>query len=115
MQKARMLSNGVEYLAKQKNISDEALCDALKCEQTHLRSFFKGRSLLSFDQLKTISNVLGTTVSQLLEGDAEHYEESVVHCMNPFHDTKNRELILDIIDDYLDVLDALSDEAPSVS
>ena len=107
MRKLRMLGNYVGYLAEQNGISDEELCGALGCGPTDLLSFLKGRRLVSFDRLAAVSAVLGTPVARLLEGDAGHYEESVVHCVGRFSDAENREMSLDIIDDYLDLLDAL--------
>lgn len=107
MQKARMLGNCVEYLARKKEISTEKLCTVLQCDQTSLLSFLKGRYMASFSQLESLATALEVSVAQLLKGDAEHYEKSVVHCMNQFSDPENREKILDLIDDYLDVFNAL--------
>ena len=35
------------------------------------------------------------------------YEREVVHCMNSFSNSANREKVLDIIDNYMDIKDAL--------
>lgn len=111
MQKARMLGNCVEYLAKEKGIPNEVLCEVLQCNQTILLSFLKGRRIASFVQLSALAKTLGVSVAQLLKGDEKHYEESVVHCMNQFSDFKNREEILDLIDDYMDILDAVEGDS----
>ena len=44
---------------------------------------------------------------RLLSGDPQRYNATVVHCMNDFHNPENREMILDFIDDYVDVVDAV--------
>ena len=49
------------------------------------------------------------SVQQLLEGDLEHYNRTVAHCMNQFQKAEHREEILDILDDYLDIVDAVSE------
>lgn len=112
MHRARMLGNCVEYLAQERGVSDETLCNVLQCDRTNLLAFLKGRRIASFDQLSALAEVLEVSVAQLLKGDEKHYEESVVHCMNQFSDPKNREEILDLIDDYMDVLDALEGDSP---
>lgn len=106
MQQARMAGNFVEYMAKSKSISNERLCKIIGCEEHQLQSFFKGRSILSFPQMSLIASELGTTVSQILAGDESLYNKTVVHCMNDFDNDKNREKILDIMDNYMDIFDA---------
>jgi transcriptional regulator with XRE-family HTH domain len=108
MQNARMLGNYVEYLAEQKGLSASDLSKALGCDQTKVTSFLKGRSYASFSQISSLAKMLGASVSELLAGDMQHYDKTVVDCMNEFQDTKNREMILDLIDNYIDVVDAVS-------
>lgn len=59
-----------------------------------------------FPQMSLIASELGTTVSQILAGDESLYNKTVVHCMNEFDNDKNREKILDIMDNYMDIFDA---------
>ena len=75
-----------------------------------MQAIIKGRLLCSFQQLNTLASVLDMPVDSLLEGDQQYYEQNVVHCMNHFTASGNREKILDIIYDYLDVCDAVSQE-----
>ena len=108
MQNARMLGNYVEYLAEQKGLSASDLSKALGCDQTKVTSFLQGRSYASFSQISSLAKMLGASISELLAGDMQHYDKTVVDCMNEFQDTKNREMILDLIDNYIDVVDAVS-------
>ena len=71
-------------------------------------AFLKGRSYASFSQISSLAKMLGASVSELLAGDMQHYDKTVVDCMNEFQDTKNREMILDLIDNYIDIVDAVS-------
>lgn len=107
MQRTRMVGNYVEHLAKERGISNAALCETLACDQTSLLAFLKGRRLASFPQLSALAETLGVSAAELIEGDAGQYEKTVVHCMNQFSKADHREEILDLIDDYLDVLDAV--------
>lgn len=103
MQQARMIGNYVEHMAETNAVSNEDLCKLIGCGEYQLNSFFKGRSILSFSQLSKIASKLGVTVSQILKGDEDNYNKTVVHCMNEFDNVENREKILDIIDDYMDI------------
>lgn len=109
MQETRMIGYRVDKYSKSKNISFEELRAIIGCNEIQLKSFLKGRSLISFNQLSRLADRLGVEISSLLSGDEEGYNCSVVHCMNKFTDNSNREKILDIIDEYMDVLDSLSD------
>jgi len=108
LQKARMIGNYVDHLAQRKGISYEELGTEIGCNTQQVRSFLKGRSFVSFSQLVSLAKRLGVSVADILEGDRAVYSATVVHCMNDFEDESNREMVLDIIDDYLDILDSLS-------
>lgn len=107
MQSARMLGNYVHQLAESKNINTEQMCKILGFTEQQLFAFFKGRTFVSFPQLTKLANEFNVSVDSLLSGDEKTYNATVVRCMNDFSDPKNREFILDIIDDYIDVKDAV--------
>lgn len=107
MKGARVLGNYVQKLAEDQNVSIPELSVLMNCSELQVKSFFKGRFLASFRQLETLSHQFGVKVSDLIKGDEAHYNKTVVHCMEDFEDTNNRELILDIIDDYMDIQNAL--------
>lgn len=109
MQGARMLGHYVQHLAAQKGLSTSDLGNILNCSEEKVYSFFKGRAFASFNQLSALSKTFDISIQDLLKGDKDSYNTSVVHCMNQFDDTENREMILDIIDDYVDVVDATDD------
>lgn len=108
MKSARMLGNYVEYLAEQKGLSASDLGQALGCDQNKVASFLKGRAYASFSQISNLAKILGASVADLIAGDVQHYNETVVDCMNGFDNPKNREMVLDLIDNYIDVIDAVS-------
>ena len=108
MQNARMLGNYVAHLAEKKGLSFSDLGEVLGCDEASVGLFVKGRSYASFSQISALAKLLGAPVQDLLRGDAEQYNKTVVDCMNDFQDPANREKILDLIDDYIDVVDAVS-------
>ena len=107
MQEARMLGNYVEHLAKAKGLSVSDLSQVLNCTENNVFAFLKGRAFASFSQLSNLADTLETTIENLLGGDISQYNDTVVHCMNGFKDIKNREEILDLIDNYIDICNAV--------
>lgn len=110
MQQSRMLGNYVQQLAREKNLSDSDLKSILNCNDEQLQKFIKGRAFATYPQISNLANELGVTVKQLLTGDCEAYNNTVVHCMNKFNDPNKRELILDIIDNYIDIYDSIKNQ-----
>lgn len=108
MQQARVMGNYAEQKAIHAGLHIQDICEALHCSDQKVKSFLKGRAFLSFDQLSTLASILHVSVGELMQGDPELYESTAVHCMNEFDDGKNREFVLDLIDDYMDVFDSLN-------
>lgn len=103
-----MLGNYVEHLAERKGLSISDLANILGGDERRVKSFIKGRAYASYNQISSLAAMLGTTVEGLLKGDSDAYNATVVHCMNDFQNTANRERILDLIDDYVDIADAVT-------
>lgn len=107
MQNARMLGNYIEHLANNKGLSISDLSQTLECSEQKVRALYKGLAFASFDQISKLASLLGATVSQLLSGDSAQYNKTVVCCMNDFDEASRREEILDLIYDYVDIVDAV--------
>ena len=96
MKDARKLGNYIECLAAQQNISAWDISKALGCEEHQVKRLFKGMAFASYGQVSILAELLGTTVEDLLS------------CGNGLRDNENREKIIDLIYDYVDVFDAVS-------
>ena len=108
MQEARMLGNYVKHLADAKGLTSSDLGQILGCSVERVCAFFKGRVFVSFSQLTNLAQALDITVEKLLNGDVDRYNATVVHCMNDFDDVSKREDVLDLIDNYVDIADAIA-------
>lgn len=108
MQEARMLGNYVQQLARGKNMTNSDLGQVMGCTENQVYSFIKGRAFASFNQIQKLATALDISEEALLTGDTESYNASVVHCMNEFDDSANREHILDLIDQYIDIFNAVN-------
>lgn len=107
MQNARMLGNYIEHLATDKGLSISDLSQTLGCSEQKVRALYKGLAFASYDQMSKIASALGVTIGQLFSGDVEHYNKTVVSCMNDFDKPSRREEILDLIYNYVDIFDAV--------
>ena len=104
MKEMRLIGNMVRKLAKESNCSDTDICNTIDCTLNQYYEFLDGRLFLSFEQLEKLAQFFKVTVDEIMTGDSDYYEKNVVHCMGEFENTDNREMILDIIDDYLTLL-----------
>ena len=107
MKTARMIGNYAQNRAQEIGISIDEMSRVLEFSKHETEAFLKGRILLTYKQLTTLADRLGVSAKELIEGNDAKYSSTVVHCMNGFNDEKNREKILDIIDDYMDIVDAM--------
>lgn len=107
MKASRMLGNFAEHKIKEKDIAIEQLEKNLHISKEQIIEFYEGRYFLSFIQLKELAKTIDVSIDALLNGNEQEYNSSVVHCMNDFQDNNNREQILDLIDNYLDIYDAI--------
>ncbi len=104
MKEMRLLGNIVHKLSIEHGYDNDYMCKELDCTKSQYLSFLSGRLFLSFEQLTTLANLFSISVDDLMKGDNNYYEENYVHCMGEFENIENREMILDIIDDYLTLL-----------
>ena len=107
MQNARMIGNLVKNLANERDFTSAFLAEQVGCNASQIDAFYDGRFILPFSKLKTLSDLFHISMANLLAGNQEMYNKTIVHCMKDFSDDANREKILDLIDDYLDIREAL--------
>jgi transcriptional regulator with XRE-family HTH domain len=101
MKDMRVLGSTIEKQAGLLGYSPGSASVALGCTEEQYLQLLKGRFSPSYRLLRHIAEVLQTTTDELLKGDHDYYKREFVHCMDSFKDPGNREIILDIIDDYL--------------
>ena len=106
MKDLRLLGSTIRKLSSDNGVSEEKIQEVLGCSCDQISAIFDGRVFPSFGDLRKLASLFGVAVEDMLHGDEEYYDASVVHCMGAVSDPKNREDILDIIEDYLKLLDA---------
>ena len=108
MKEARTIGNNIRYWSELKGFSEERLSDLLCQSIEEVRMVLAGRRLLSFPKIEILSKELQIPVEQLLESNNTVDYSYAIDCMNGFTKESNREFVLDLIYDYLDVLDSVN-------
>lgn len=87
---------------------EKELCDVLGITTQELKKLYKGRLFLTGSDLEKIAEVCGVSADSFVEADPAEYDAQVVDCMSDFNNRENREMILDLIDAYIDAREALA-------
>lgn len=109
MEELRDLGNRIKYIADEKGISVNEISNKTGQPLEQIYFGLTGRKMFSFPQLEEISDVLGVSVDAFFDSESDK-SLWYVDCMNEFTKKENRENILDIIYDYLDVLDSVKNQ-----
>ena len=105
MKEARLLGYTIKKLAHEKNVSDTEMQKILHCSPSQLEKVYAGRLFISFKDLQNLSSRFDVPMIDMLNGDEEGYNREIVYTNGEFSNTENREVILDIIDDYADLIE----------
>lgn len=82
---------------------------ALNLSEFEAKRLYAGRLFLTSSDIKKVAGILNIPAKELVRIDTANYDKNVVHCMSDFNDRNNREKILDLINAYIDVREALAD------
>ena len=107
MERMRLFGNMICKLSNEKSISHDLLCRELDCTEERLYALLNGCVRPTFMELDRLSEIFEHSPEELLAGNRNHYESTIVHCMNEFRDAKAREEILDIIEGYVRLASAV--------
>lgn len=108
MEDIRSLGNKIRQIAIEHNISEKNLADCLKLTISDMNMGLAGRKYFSYPQLEKIAECFDVPVEILFNSKNEEKYAYSIDFMNKFTNNKNLEDVLDIIYDYLDVLDSVN-------
>lgn len=99
----RLLGYNIETMAKNNNVDVNTIANACNLSTNDVQRMFEGRLVLTPSQINAMANIFGCSVDQLLvePDDFTSYGE----CFGKFKNPKNEEKILNIIDDYIDLIE----------
>lgn len=107
MSYTREMGFAIQQASKAHGVEDR-LSETLAITSQEVQKLFKGRLFLTGSDLEKVSALCGVSAESLVNPDLIDYDAQVVHCMTEFKDRKNREMILDLIDAYIDAKEALA-------
>lgn len=107
MKDMRVIGATIREMANAHGVAIGELADVMGCKESQVEMGLAGRGIFSYIQLKKLANFFQESIDKIVDGDEAYYSAHIVDCMVPFSNGDNREMILDLIYDYLDILDCV--------
>lgn len=101
----RRLGQNIEKASQTIYSNVEDFAKAVGLSITDLNKVFEGRLILPPLEFKRISQIINIPLNQLLNTTGDY---TFVECMGNFREKENEDKILDLIDDYIDLVEAIS-------
>lgn len=83
------------------------LCSKLNFSSVDLNKLLFGRLSVTPNQITTIANTLSVSVEELVNYENNDSYKNAVHCMSSFSSQEHCNEVLDIIDSYIDIKEAV--------
>lgn len=106
MSTMRTIGYKIFILAKEKN-AEKKLMEKLNFSSNDLHKLYEGRLAFSDDELSVISEELKVPVEDILDYEETEAYPEMIHCMSSFTRQENCDKVLDIIDSYIDIKEAV--------
>lgn len=107
MNKIRNIGYKVDSLLRNDEDLRMQFCKTMNYSVDDLNRICSGRVCLSPIQLKRISAYFGTSILDLLNSKNDNSYKNQLHCRTPFSKQENCDMILDMIDSYIDIAEAI--------
>lgn len=107
MASLRDLGYKIMSLVNNKDSLKKQLCMKLNFSSTDLNRLLFGRLSVTPVQLTTIAETLSVPVEELINYKNNDSYKNVVHCMSSFSTQEHCNEVLDIIDSYIDIKEAV--------
>ena len=105
MNNLRIVGYTLKDCVTKHKVQEDSLAQALNISLEDLYKVYEGRAILSYPQIKKAAALCKVSPLTITSGNEEEYASKFIHCMNDFEKSSNREKILDILYDYLDVFE----------
>lgn len=107
MNNARVIGNNIALELKKKSIDISFLAERIGFSLSDIHKLLEGRLLLPPFQLKKLAQVLNTTKEELMRVKEQGEYNDLIYNFRNFKNVENQELVLDLIDMYADLEEAL--------
>ena len=103
--KTRAIGYNLQRRMEDLGCTTEEAASASNCTPEFLKRFFFGRGILSYGDFCRLCSFLKIAIRDALEPDMTEYDRHYTHNCGEFTNLGHREEVLDIINDYLDLLE----------
>lgn len=107
MNNSRILGNNIILELSEMNLSVEMFAEKIGFTEAETQKLIQGRMFLPPFQLNVIAKALGISVEKLIDDRGCEAYNNLIHNFGEFKSRENQELILDMIDMYADLEEAL--------
>ena len=107
MNNSRIIGNNILLELRDKSIEVESFSSNIGFNEVETRKLTEGRMFLPPFQIKKIADALGVSVETLVNYRGSDAYDDLIHNFGKFKNVENRELVLDLIDMYADLEEAL--------
>ena len=101
----RMLGDNIRDLMQKADIGPEVVAEQLNCGLNDVWNILEGKVVVIPDVLSKIAECLGVSEENLVKTDINEYL-SRVECMEDFSNPDDYDFILDLIDEYVELVEA---------
>jgi len=108
MAHSKIVGQNIQLVLQEKGIHLEDLAQQLNYSLVDLHRIVEGVLLIDGNELKEFANALKVELSELLDQRDETEYRGLLHCMGEYHDAKNKEKILDYMDMYIGIEEAMN-------
>ena len=107
MNGSRIIANNINLELRARTMEFSEFVNELGISLTDAHKLIEGRLFVPPNLLKEIADILGITKERLLQDRGMAEYNSLIHNFRGFKKEKNQELVLDLIDMYADLCEAL--------
>lgn len=107
MANLRNLGYKINILFNNSSTRKQEFCKQMNFSQTDLDRLLFGRLALNPSQIAAVADFFSITQEELVSYKNTDFYKNMTHCMSPFSSQEHCDEILNIIDTYIDIKEAL--------
>lgn len=101
----RRLGYNIDRFMLKEGIQSKEFAKKLNCSEKDVWNIIEGKIVVTPDIVERIATILGTRVEELLHFDSE-FSIPDLECSEYFISSKNQDKILDLIDEYVELVES---------
>ena len=101
-----MISENIRFYRKTNNMSQDELAEKLNYSYRDMCRILEGKLMLPPAEIRKIAEFFGITKQELLHYKADKFVPELQY-MKEFSDTNNLDMVLDLLDEYVDLKEAM--------